>query len=170
VIAALIAPEIGQSPGEIDDDASFLAMGLDSLTAVDLVKKLEAALDRALPTTLLFEHPSIAQLAAYVSADPAAGTPEQTDAAGDGDPSFGLTPVQVAFHTMGQLHPQLSAYAAVRLTVVGRLHDELLARSLAFLERRHPMLRMRLRLPQRPALSDGRATDTACLAGVVRRH
>jgi amino acid adenylation domain-containing protein len=145
VIAGLIAPEIGQPADEIDDQASFLAMGLDSLTAVDLVKKLEDELGLALPTTLLFEYPSIAELSAYLSSNPAVQALPETDAPGDDDSPFGLTPVQLAFYTTGRLHPELGAYASVRLTLVGELDDELLARSLVFLEQRHPMLRVRLR-------------------------
>lgn len=145
VIAGLIAPEIGQTVDEIDDQASFLAMGLDSLTAVDLVKRLEDDLGRALPTTLLFEYPSIAELSAYLSSDSAVQALPETDSPRGADPLFGLTPVQLAFHTTGRLHPELGAYASVRLTVMGELDEELLARSLVFLEQRHPMLRMRLR-------------------------
>ncbi len=70
VIADLIAAELGQRAADIDDNASFLAMGLDSLTAVDLVKRLEHELVRPLPTTLLFEYSSIAQLTAYLSKAP----------------------------------------------------------------------------------------------------
>lgn len=145
VLAGVVAPAIGRSPDDIDDEASLLAMGLDSLTAVDLVKQLEDELGRALPTTLLFEHPSISELSAYLSSNPSGDEPPQAHPGRDDDPSFGLTPVQTAFHTTGRLHPELGAHACVRLAVVGELHEHLLARSFAVLEGRHPMLRMQWR-------------------------
>ncbi|WP_122261633.1 non-ribosomal peptide synthetase/type I polyketide synthase [Ornithinimicrobium cerasi] len=167
LVAGLIAPEIGQRPEELDDDASFLTMGLDSLTAVDLVKRLEEVLGRALPTTLLFEHPSVAELTVYLSSSPlprggpvgrsddpapraagaAAGQDPQAGAQEDEgeEATFGVTPVQQAFHTTGVLHPGVAAYACVRLTLSRPPDETLLARSLAVLEDRHPMLRMRLR-------------------------
>ncbi|MGI8987927.1 MAG: amino acid adenylation domain-containing protein [Nocardioidaceae bacterium] len=144
VVASLIAAELGQTAEDIDDDASFLAMGLDSLTAVDLVKKLELELGRALPTTLLFEYSSIAALSAYLSTTPAREQSAKVAAQHDDESSFALTPVQVAFHTTGNLHPDIGAYAYLRQSIVGQLHEELLAQSLVFLERRHPMLRMRI--------------------------
>jgi acyl carrier protein len=70
VVAGLIAAELGQRAEDLDDDTSFLAMGLDSLTAVDLVKTLEQELGRPLPTTLLFEYPSVSALSTYLSDPP----------------------------------------------------------------------------------------------------
>ncbi|MBA3310181.1 MAG: AMP-binding protein, partial [Nocardioidaceae bacterium] len=145
VIASLIAAELGQRAHDIDDDTSFLAMGLDSLTAVDLVKKLEHEMGRALPTTLLFEHSSIARLSAHLSRTPSEEQIAEVAAQHDDESSFALTPVQLAFHTTGKLHPDIGSYAYLRQTVVGELDADLLAQSLVFLERRHPMLRMRIR-------------------------
>ncbi len=155
VIAGLVAGALGQELDQIDDDTSFLAMGLDSLTAVDLVKQLEQALSRELPTTLLFEHSSVGQLATHLSGPAAAEqheaqashaepNPCRDEETADGCP-FELSPVQVAFHASGRLHPGTAAYAAVRLVVTGPLDADLLASSLGFLERRHPMLRVRIR-------------------------
>ena len=144
VVAALIAAELGQRPDDLDDEASLLAMGLDSLAAVDLVRKLERQLGRELPTTLLFEHPSIARLSAHLAGGsrPAASLtrPHHEEAQ-----PFPLTPVQLGLHTSGRLHPDVAAYAYLRQTVTGGLDQQLLARSLVLLERRHPMLRLRIR-------------------------
>ena len=145
VIANLIAAELGQRPEDMDDGASFLAMGLDSLTAVDLVKTLEHELGRTLPATLLFEYSSIAQLSAYLSKTPSEAPIAEVAAQQDDESSFALTPVQLAFHTTGRLHPGIGAYASLRQTIVGTLDEGLLAQSLVFLERRHPMLRLRIR-------------------------
>ena len=80
-------------------------MGLDSLAAVDLVRKLERQLGCELPTTLLFEHPSIARLSAHLAGGfrPAASLtrPHHEEAQ-----PFPLTPVQLGLHTSGRLHPR----------------------------------------------------------------
>ncbi len=163
VVAALIAGELGQQPEDLDDEVSLLTLGLDSLAAVDLVRKLERQLGRELPATLLFEHPSIAQLSAHLASSPAAPAPAHgadpgpdphaattpTPTTGTRPPRqlsepFALTPVQLAFHTNGRLHPDVAAYAYLRQTVSGALDQRVLARSLAVLERRHPMLRLRI--------------------------
>ncbi len=144
LLARLIGPEIGQRPDEIDDEASLLTMGLDSLTAVDLVKTLEQELSTSLPTTLLFEYPSIAQLSAYLASQHPTATPAPPAAESEA-PDFALAPVQTAFHTMGRLHPDVPAYACVRLMIEGDLDQDFLARSLSMLDERHPMLRMRMR-------------------------
>ena len=144
VVADLVAAELGQRRDELDDEASLLAMGLDSLAAVDLVRKLELQLGRELPATLLFEHPSVAQLSAHLASSPAAAlsaTHRPPEATGP----FPLTPVQLAFHTSGRLHPDVPAYAYLRQAVAGGLDPRLLALSLSFLEHRHPMLRLRIR-------------------------
>jgi myxalamid-type polyketide synthase MxaE and MxaD len=47
----------------------FFQMGMDSLTSVDLKRRLELALDRQLPTTLAFEYPTVEALAGYLYRD-----------------------------------------------------------------------------------------------------
>ncbi|PPK98725.1 amino acid adenylation domain-containing protein [Kineococcus xinjiangensis] len=146
VVAGLIAAELGRHPEDLDEEASLLTMGLDSLAAVDLVRRLERELGRELPTTLLFEHPSIAQLSAHLAGSQtvAPGPSPAPDAPRETGP-FPLTPVQLAFHTSGLLHPDVPAYAYLRQTLTGGPDPALLARSLSLLQRRHPMLRLRIR-------------------------
>ncbi|WP_061293506.1 hybrid non-ribosomal peptide synthetase/type I polyketide synthase [Herbidospora cretacea] len=112
----------------IGDDESFLSLGLDSLTAVDLVKRLEKELGRPLPITLFFEFRTLRELVAHL----------------DADGSFPLTPVQRAFRTQQRLYPEISAYGYVRQTVTGPLDPDLLRRALEHLVDRHPLLRLRL--------------------------
>ena len=70
------------SPDDIDSAAKFLELGLDSLAAVELKNALEAAFRIALPTSALFDHPTVGALAEHIAArlapDEAAATPAAT--------------------------------------------------------------------------------------------
>jgi acyl carrier protein len=50
----------------IESDRGLFEMGMDSLMAVELKGRLEAAVGQALPTTLIFNYPTIADLAQYL--------------------------------------------------------------------------------------------------------
>ncbi|WP_062436441.1 hybrid non-ribosomal peptide synthetase/type I polyketide synthase [Herbidospora daliensis] len=113
---------------DLGDDESFLSLGLDSLTAVDLVKRLEKELGRSLPVTLFFEFRTLRELSAHL----------------DGGGAFPLTPTQVAFQTQQRLYPEISAYGYVRQTITGPLDTARLRAALEFLVDRHPMLRLRV--------------------------
>ncbi|MFE5160888.1 amino acid adenylation domain-containing protein [Streptomyces sp. NPDC056697] len=154
VLRRLLAEALHRAPAEVADDEQFLTMGLDSLSAVDLVRRLEAELGRPLPPTLFFEYRTIGELAAHLAttartgaaqqpAPPSHPTADRTGGFENGAP-LPLAPVQLAFHTGGRLHPGVSAYAYVRQTVNGPLDTGLLGRALALLAERHPMLRIRI--------------------------
>ena len=78
----------------VDVDATFKELGLDSVTAVDLRNRLTAATGLALPTTLVFSHPTPAALTRHLAtrltgtgdtpaADPTAEPAVRTDAFAD---------------------------------------------------------------------------------------
>ncbi|MFJ9112488.1 amino acid adenylation domain-containing protein [Streptomyces sp. NPDC102283] len=144
--SALRLPEAG-----VLDDEPFLALGLDSLAAVDLVRQLERELGRPLPATLFFEYRTVAELAAHLDttsspAPPADSTRSLSPAATpvpDGL-AFPLTSVQLALHTSSRLHPDVPARGYVRQTVRGPLDTQLLGRALTVLADRHHMLRIRI--------------------------
>ncbi|MEU5551418.1 amino acid adenylation domain-containing protein [Micromonospora sp. NPDC047793] len=147
LLRRLLAEPLHRRPDEIADDTSFLALGLDSLAAVDLVKRLEEELGRELPVTLFFEYTTVADLAAHLTgmrdAEPVTRTPSVGSRTSvEGEP-FPLTAVQRAFHVNDRLHPAVASFAFVQQTVTGPLDASLLGQVLARLETRHPMLRVR---------------------------
>ncbi|MFI8163532.1 amino acid adenylation domain-containing protein [Streptomyces microflavus] len=145
LLRRLLASALRLPAAEIPDDAPFLSLGLDSLAAVDLVRQLERELGAALPATLFFEYRTVRELAAHLDA-PAGPPPVHRVApspVADGVP-FPLTPVQLALHTSGRLHPDIPAHGYVRQTVQGPLDSELLGRALTALADRHAMLRVRV--------------------------
>ncbi|MEV0218240.1 amino acid adenylation domain-containing protein [Streptomyces sp. NPDC050704] len=159
LLRQLLGAALGRSPAAVSDDEPFLSMGLDSLTAVDLVKQLEQTLGRTLPTTLFFEHRTVRELAARLADTPAAvPTPVADATEADGGTAsrslvragvphgtpFPVTPVQLAFHTSGRLHPDIPPHGYVRQTIRGPLDTDLLGQALSALADRHPMLRIRI--------------------------
>jgi acyl transferase domain-containing protein/acyl carrier protein len=54
------------SAADVDTRRVFIAMGVDSLIAVDLRNRLESDLKRALPVTLVFDHPTIEAIADHL--------------------------------------------------------------------------------------------------------
>ncbi len=177
LLRRLLAEPLHRPSEEIADDVSFLTLGLDSLAAVDLVKRLEDELGRQLPVTLFFEYTTVAALAGHLAESgtaptaPADGSvppasPPAPVVAGppppaapvpvaDGEP-FPLTAVQRAWYVNERLHPTVASYAFVRQTVTGPLDADLLGRALAGLAAHHPMLRVRFV----PAASAGTPRQT----------
>ncbi|MFE1802782.1 SDR family NAD(P)-dependent oxidoreductase, partial [Streptomyces sp. NPDC059517] len=147
VLRELLAQSLSVPVSSVDDDAPFLSLGLDSLGAVDLVKRLERRTGRSLPATLFFEYRTVRELAAHLDADSAPAAAEAdffapvpaTDSA-----PFALTPVQLALHTSSRLHPGVPARGHLRLTVRGPLDTHVLGQALAGLADRHGMLRLRI--------------------------
>jgi acyl transferase domain-containing protein/acyl carrier protein len=68
---ALLARQIMGLPidAAIPDDQSLFELGMDSLMAVDLSTRIAQSIGRALPATLLFDHPSLAALADHLLPD-----------------------------------------------------------------------------------------------------
>ncbi|MET8480693.1 amino acid adenylation domain-containing protein [Streptomyces clavifer] len=152
VLRELLAQSLGVPASSVDDDVSFLSLGLDSLGAVDLVKRLERRTGRSLPATLFFEYRTVRELAARLDAEaPSDPAPRAGEAEAALSPvlaadqaSFPLTPVQLALYTSSRLHPGVPARGHLRMTVHGPLDTHVLGRALAGLAERHGMLRLRI--------------------------
>ncbi|GAA2059771.1 type I polyketide synthase [Streptomyces cheonanensis] len=67
LVRAQVATVLGHpDPGGLDDDASFLELGFDSLTTVELRNQLATATGLALSATLAFDHPTPAALTGHL--------------------------------------------------------------------------------------------------------
>ncbi|MFF7859442.1 SDR family NAD(P)-dependent oxidoreductase, partial [Streptomyces sp. NPDC007904] len=69
LVSAHVAAVLGHAPAEagvLGDETAFKDMGFDSLTAVSLRDRLNRTTGLTLPTTVVFDHPSITALAAYI--------------------------------------------------------------------------------------------------------
>lgn len=62
-----VAEALAVPMSEIDIDAPFSALGLDSVQGVEIAAKLERHLDQSLPPTLLFRYPTINDLVAFIN-------------------------------------------------------------------------------------------------------
>ncbi|MGW4234523.1 amino acid adenylation domain-containing protein [Streptomyces sp. NPDC004980] len=149
VLRELLSQSLDIPAYSVDDDAPFLSMGLDSLGAVDLVKRLERRMGRPLPATLFFEYRTVRELATHldtatvVTPDTETAPPPSPTPVTDSAP-FPLTPVQLALHTSSRLHPDVPARGHLRMTVHGPLDTHVLGLALAELAERHGMLRVRI--------------------------
>lgn len=67
-LANLFARELKIPKDRIDVDANFAELGIDSVLLADLVKKIEAVIERPLDPSVLLEHPTIHRLATHLGA------------------------------------------------------------------------------------------------------
>lgn len=79
VVRRLVVDTCGIPAADLDDDRPLAEYGLTSRDAVALAGRLEEVLGRALPATLLWEHPTVERLVQAL----AAGQPSVSGAGGD---------------------------------------------------------------------------------------
>jgi len=66
-VLALVAAALQFDPRELDPDAGFFQLGMDSLMATSVHKRIVAALGIQVPATVMFEHGSVNALARHLA-------------------------------------------------------------------------------------------------------
>ncbi|MEW2626064.1 beta-ketoacyl synthase N-terminal-like domain-containing protein [Streptomyces sp. NPDC048106] len=86
LVCGAVADLLGIDEADLDPEDGFFQQGLDSLMAVRLRQRLEREFGKTLPTTLLFERPTAAALAAFLAEEVAVTAPTDGPATADGPP------------------------------------------------------------------------------------
>ncbi|TDX62566.1 amino acid adenylation domain-containing protein [Methylosinus sp. sav-2] len=151
-LKAEIGYALHMSAEDIDPHTGFAALGMDSLTAMELRSRLQAALGAAIPVALFIESPDVATLATRLldwweeqRGAAAKRQPPMTRRPRDGSP-LPLSFNQEALWFLHELAPGSSAYniaAAVRIR--GALDAAVMQRSLDAIVARHESLRTSFR-------------------------
>ncbi|KAI3328736.1 putative non-ribosomal peptide synthetase [Ustulina deusta] len=78
LIADVITDSLNQERNEIGRWTTFSALGLDSISAMPIARKLQSALQKRVPLSLLLQNPSISRLAAAIDKLENFGEPAST--------------------------------------------------------------------------------------------
>jgi len=161
-ITDLLRTELGEAlrvtADEIDPAAEFMALGMDSLIAMELRRRVQVAFGLAVPASLFFSHPTVNALAEGLlalwlddSCDPAKCQspipPVARDASTTGELPVSHAQEQLWF--LNELLPSSNAYnVAIRVDIPGALNRDVLQRSLDAVVARHEVLRTAFRSVQ----------------------
>jgi NAD(P)-dependent dehydrogenase (short-subunit alcohol dehydrogenase family)/acyl carrier protein len=78
-----------RSARDLDPDKGFFDLGMDSLLAVELKNRLQAAVGKAVSSTLVFDHPTVTGLAEYLAEDLGIAPLDESTDDQDGDSQKG---------------------------------------------------------------------------------
>ncbi|MBB6254968.1 non-ribosomal peptide synthetase/type I polyketide synthase [Nitrospirillum iridis] len=158
-LAATAAEVLGATPGAAIDPAQDLfELGLDSLMALRLRNAIEARLGVSLPTTILFDHPTLAGLAQALDT-PAAPAAAPTAIQRATDPTA-LSVGQKGLWFLQQLAPDSAAFhTCFTARVRSALDVDALERAFRRVLDRHPGLRARFSAPDGLPRQDAVSAD-----------
>ena len=71
-LAAVVAGVLGLDSHELPPDQAFDALGLTSVSGLEIARRLESVAGRPVPVTLLWQHRTVVELAAALGGEPAA--------------------------------------------------------------------------------------------------
>ncbi|MEU0481695.1 amino acid adenylation domain-containing protein, partial [Streptosporangium sp. NPDC006013] len=152
-IAAVWEEVLGITP--IGDHDDFFELGGHSLLATQLVARLRSVLGAEVPIEAVFEHPTVARLAAALPQSGTVTGERPEGASGEplgkapveapGEPDDGPLPLSFAQRRiwfMDQMHPDQSAYTiAMTLELEGELDERALRAAVQEIVHRHETLR-----------------------------
>ena len=81
-LVELFAEALAIPVGELEQDAEFGDLGVESVLLGELVTRIEAATGRPLEPTALFDHPTLERLGAHLAATGAVGPPDEAPRSG----------------------------------------------------------------------------------------
>ncbi|MEU5987410.1 SDR family NAD(P)-dependent oxidoreductase [Spirillospora sp. NPDC047418] len=91
-VRRLVAEQLGHAdPAAVADDTGFFELGVDSIMALDLVARLSAEFGTDLQSADVFDHPTVAELAAHILARPTTAPPQEQPGRGAPPPAAGPT-------------------------------------------------------------------------------
>jgi acyl carrier protein len=67
VLIKEIAVELAIAPGEIDEDASFMRLGVSSVQALKIINRLRKELDMDINPVALFEFKTVEDISGYLA-------------------------------------------------------------------------------------------------------
>ena len=127
----------------VDRNANFFDVGGDSLKAMEVIVRVNDALNVDLPLIAFFEEPTVAHLAAVVDELRLGGTTPAIKRAADRG-EFPLSYSQQVFWLLEQQNPDTGIYNKPRVfRIHGSVNAGVMERSLNELRRRHEILRVR---------------------------
>ena len=132
IITKLIAEATQIPVNEIDEEESFSGLGLDSISALDIVGELENEYKLTLNPTLLYEYDSISRLSEYFS----------NLTGSQKSPGFPLLPTQKAFYSNQMFYPESPCNSLVKITFEKQLDFLVLQKSWDSLSKKHESLRL----------------------------
>lgn len=147
LVRAELAEALHTPASEIDSNAEFMSLGMDSLIAMELRRRIQSGLGVDVPAPLFFSRPTIGALAEGLlrlweetESDPAKRQKPIPRITRDGHLPMSHAQEQLWF--LNQLLPSSAAYnVAARVDIHGALDPDVLRRSLEAVVARHEVLR-----------------------------